>query len=51
MAPPDDLDGDPGGLRSDVHTDTLLSGAIELRELWDSYGIVGDLLVSWSFIF
>jgi hypothetical protein len=47
MAPPDSLDGDPGGLRSHLHTDTLLeSGAIELRELWDSYGIVGDLLVS-----
>ena len=30
-----------------MHTDTLLrTGTITLRELWDSYGIVGDLLVS-----
>jgi hypothetical protein len=46
-APPEDLDGGVGGPRSHVHTDTLLcTGTIALRELWDNYGIVGDLLVS-----
>ncbi|KAF8961217.1 hypothetical protein BDZ97DRAFT_1664537, partial [Flammula alnicola] len=44
-APPTDLDGDLNGLRSHLHTDTLLnSGAISLQELWDDYGIVGELL-------
>ena len=44
---PDDLDGNLGVLRSHIHMDTLLrSGSIELKELWDDYGIVGDLLVS-----
>jgi len=43
---PDNLDsGD--GLRSRIHTDVLLeSGAISLKELWDDYGIVGDLIAS-----
>lgn len=46
-APPNDLDGDLTGQRSHVHTDTLLhSGEITLQELWDDYGIVGELLVS-----
>ncbi|KAF8954136.1 hypothetical protein BDZ97DRAFT_1928684 [Flammula alnicola] len=44
-APPTDLDGDLNGLRSHLHTDTLLnSRAISLQELWDDYGIVGELL-------
>ena len=46
MAPHEDLDGGMGGPRSHAHTDTLLqSGTIMLWELWDGYGIVGDLLV------
>ena len=46
-APHEDLDGDVGGPRSHAHTDMLLSsGTVTLRELWDGYGIVGDLLVS-----
>jgi hypothetical protein len=32
------------GRRSHEHTDTLLEG-YELKELWNDYGIVGDLLV------
>ena len=44
---PNDLDGDVNGHRSHIHTDTLLeSGEITLQELWDDYGIVGELLVS-----
>ena len=47
IAPPNDLDRGDGGPHSHMHTDTLLrTGTITLRELWDSYGIVGDLLVS-----
>ena len=48
---PDNLDsGD--GLRSRIHTDVLLeSGAISLKELWDDYGIVGDLIVSFLFVY
>ncbi|KAF8809162.1 hypothetical protein BYT27DRAFT_7255031 [Phlegmacium glaucopus] len=43
-ASPDNLDGG-GGLRSRVHTNVLLeSGAIDIKELWDDYGIVGDLI-------
>ncbi len=53
MAPPDDLDTD-GPLqvpRSHNHTHTLLdSGAFSLKELWDDYGIVGDLVVR-NFLF
>ncbi|KAH8986208.1 hypothetical protein EDB92DRAFT_1818399 [Lactarius akahatsu] len=38
------LDGEVGGPRSHLHTNTLLSsGTITLQELWDDYGIVGDL--------
>ena len=39
----DNLDA-PAGQRSHEHTDTLLE-ALTLKELWDEYGIVGDLLV------
>ena len=48
---PDNLDsGD--GLHSRIHTDVLLeSGAISLKELWDDYGIVGDLIVSFLFVY
>lgn len=41
---PDDLDA-PSGRRSHAHTETLL-GSLNLQELWDNYGIVGDLIVS-----
>ncbi|KAF8258465.1 hypothetical protein EI94DRAFT_1780909 [Lactarius quietus] len=44
-APHEDLDGGVGGPCSHIHTDTLLhTGTITLQELWDGYGIVGDLL-------
>ena len=48
MAPPDDLDTDGPlkVLRSHNHTHKLLeSGTFSLKELWDDYGIVGDLVV------
>jgi hypothetical protein len=41
---PEDLDGQAGH-RSHEHTDVLL-GACSLDELWNNYGIVGDLIVS-----
>lgn len=45
---PNNLD-DPGGTRrSHEHTNTLLDGCT-LKELWDEYGIVGDLLVQLFF--
>jgi hypothetical protein len=42
-----DLDA-PGAIpRTQGHTDTLVNtGGIELQELWDDYGIVGDIIVS-----
>ena len=40
----DNLDT-PAGQQLHEHTDTLLE-AFTLKELWDEYGIVGDLLVS-----
>ncbi|KAF8872520.1 hypothetical protein CPB84DRAFT_1854424 [Gymnopilus junonius] len=40
---PDKLDDPGGSRRSHEHTDTLLDGCT-LKELWDDYGIVGDLL-------
>ncbi|KAG6823744.1 hypothetical protein H0H92_009155, partial [Tricholoma furcatifolium] len=44
-APPGDLDGPIGGRRSHMHTARLLEGqTCTLKELWDSYGIVGDLI-------
>ena len=39
----DNLDA-PAGQQSHEQTDTLLE-ALTLKELWDKYGIVGDLLV------
>ena len=46
-APQHDLEGVLKGPRSHLHTETLMhSGTITLRELWDDYGIVGDILVS-----
>ena len=46
-APHHDLEGELGGPRSHLHTETLMSsGTITLRELWDDYGIVGDILVT-----
>ncbi|KAH6904046.1 hypothetical protein BKA70DRAFT_1373674 [Coprinopsis sp. MPI-PUGE-AT-0042] len=47
LAPSDDLDADAlqylHGLRSHDHTDKT-SAAFSLCELWDDYGIVGDLI-------
>ncbi|KAF8871154.1 hypothetical protein CPB84DRAFT_1904820 [Gymnopilus junonius] len=40
---PDKLDDPRGSRRLHEHTDTLLDGCT-LKELWDDYGIVGDLL-------
>ncbi|KAF8901482.1 hypothetical protein CPB84DRAFT_1846772 [Gymnopilus junonius] len=40
---PDKLDDPGGGRRSHEHADTLLDGCT-LKELWDDYGIVRDLL-------
>jgi Plavaka transposase len=45
-ASPDNLD-EPSGRRSHEHTDVLLE-ACSLHELWDNYGIVGDVIVSIS---
>jgi hypothetical protein len=42
---PHDLDDPTASRRSHEHTDALLEGCT-LRELWDDYGIVGDLKVS-----
>ncbi|KAK7461730.1 hypothetical protein VKT23_008159 [Stygiomarasmius scandens] len=41
-SPPNDLDADTGR-RSHHHTDTLSDGCT-LKELWDDYGIVADLV-------
>ncbi|KAI0740221.1 hypothetical protein C8Q76DRAFT_765248 [Earliella scabrosa] len=46
-APRKDLDGG-GNQRSHEITDALLD-AMDLKALWDDYGIVGDLLVSYPF--
>jgi hypothetical protein len=43
-ARPEDLDGE-GGRRSHEHTDALLD-LLDLKMLWDDYGIVGDIIVS-----
>ncbi|KAJ7932345.1 hypothetical protein B0H13DRAFT_2518823 [Mycena leptocephala] len=42
LSPADDLDH-PSGRRSHEHTDALLE-ACTLKELWDDFGIVGDLI-------
>ena len=44
-SPPNNLDDPGGGRRSHEHTDALLEGCT-LKELWDDFGIVGDLEVS-----
>ncbi|KZT06391.1 uncharacterized protein LAESUDRAFT_737090 [Laetiporus sulphureus 93-53] len=38
-----DLDGTNGGRRSRKHTETLVRG-LELGELWNEYGLVGDIV-------
>jgi hypothetical protein len=43
-----DLDR-PSVNHSHEHTDTLMEG-LTLKELWDDFGIVGDLIVSPEFI-
>ena len=45
----DDLDGD-SDRRTHAVTDYLLD-ALDLKHLWDEYGIVGDLLVSCTYYF
>jgi hypothetical protein len=48
-APHHDLEGELGGPHSHLLTEMLMSsGTFTLRELWDDYGIVGDVLVSLS---
>jgi hypothetical protein len=44
---PTSLDAMGAVPRTHVHTDVLVNGrGIELQELWDDYGIVGDIIVS-----
>lgn len=40
----------PGGRRSNEHTE-LLVRALELGELWEDYGLVGDIIVCSFFFF
>ncbi|KAJ3510664.1 hypothetical protein NLJ89_g4545 [Agrocybe chaxingu] len=43
---PEDLDAKGAIPRTHVHTDILVnSGGVGIKELWDDYGIVGDLIV------
>ncbi|KAF7299534.1 hypothetical protein MIND_00903800 [Mycena indigotica] len=45
LAPPEELESDePSPLRSKAHTQTLLDAGYSLRELWDEFGIVGDVI-------
>lgn len=43
-APADDLDSPTAGRRSHKHTATAMDVA-SLDELWDNYGIIGDIIV------
>ena len=45
MAPADDLDGGRYPPRSKEHTE-LISAEFELGELWNKYGLVGDVVVT-----
>nr|VWO96384.1 Uncharacterized protein [Ganoderma boninense] len=46
-AEPDDLDTGQASRRSHEHTAALLD-AHDLKELWEDYGIVGDLTLTWK---
>ena len=48
-APAEDLDGDIYPSHSREHTE-LISVEFELGQLWDEYGLVGDIVVSILFI-
>ncbi|KAF7305261.1 hypothetical protein HMN09_00777000 [Mycena chlorophos] len=43
LSPPEDLD-QHSALRSEKHTQILLDAGYTLRELWDEFGIVGDVI-------
>ncbi|KAH9011269.1 hypothetical protein EDB84DRAFT_1540472 [Lactarius hengduanensis] len=44
-ATPDDLDAIGAAPRTHAHTNVLVNtGGVKLQELWDDYGIVGDLI-------
>jgi hypothetical protein len=46
-APSNDLDTLDAIPWTHAHTDVLVNtGGVELQELWDDYGIVGDIVVS-----
>ena len=47
-APSDDLDGGRYPPRSKEHTE-LISAEFELGQLWNEYGLVGDVEVSFHF--
>ena len=47
--PPSNLDSNTYGLRHLRHTVTLLE-ELQLGELWDEYGLVGDIVVCISFL-
>jgi hypothetical protein len=44
-ATPKDLDGDGAMRRTRDYTDALVEH-LELGELWDDFGVVGDIIVS-----
>jgi hypothetical protein len=46
---PDDLDGE-STRRTRAHSDTIVE-ELELGVLWDEYGLVGDIVVRFSFHF
>jgi hypothetical protein len=46
-APATNLDGPEGGRRTFELTELLVS-ELELRELWDNYGLVGDIVVCFT---
>jgi hypothetical protein len=48
-APANGLDDEKCGRRSRDHTDVLVE-TFELGVLWDEYGLVGDVIVSISFL-
>lgn len=43
-APPDDLDGGDGILRSREYTESLRR-LLDAKSLWDNYGIIDDVVV------
>jgi hypothetical protein len=48
-APAKDLDSGQHGRRSQAHAELLVE-EFELGMLWDEYGLVGDIVVSYLFL-